>query len=234
MTKKELQERESKKRREQITKQKAKHDQNLQKRIQGIHSEYESLFQKQMEKQLAIYERKRQRRINAVTKQYHEKLTDKTKAIRKLEVKVRISTKIRSKAIVEFQKRCKLSRTNSKWQVFLVDKWYRVHRSESVAWHRWPKGRYPHMIFCIDNVRPITEWTNYQQLDNLGFIRQEQFIKQIWQSRFEELDKMAIDKATKNELSTPMFYQTTYDTFKSLNKERQKKLWKYYKNTLAL
>ena len=113
MTKKEIQERESARRAKLIANQKEKQHNKLQARIQGINSEYEKLFQTQMAKQMAIYERKKQRRINAVTKQYHNKVTDKTKAIRKLEVKVRISTKIRSKAIEEFQKRCKLSRTNS-------------------------------------------------------------------------------------------------------------------------
>ena len=231
MTKKEIQERESARRAKLIANQKEKQHNKLQARIQGINSEYEKLFQTQMAKQMAIYERKKQRRINAVTKQYHNKVTDKTKAIRKLEVKVRISTKIRSKAIEEFQKRCKLSRTNSLWQVFLVDKGYRVHWSESVAGHYYPKGKFWHMIFIKENVWPITEWTNYTQLDRIWYIWTEQFIKAVWMEKYNELEGISTNKILKNELTPPQYYQNIYDISKELNKKEKERLGKYYKKT---
>lgn len=229
MTKWELEKRERSRRAKIIENAKLKNKEKLEARIQGINSEYEKLFQKAMTKVLARYERKKNIMINKVAKQYGQKTTDKVRAVRKLEKVIRISDTIKTKAIEEFQKRSKLSRTNSLWQVYLVDKGTRVHRSESVAGHRWPKHNNPQLIFELDNLWPITNETNYNQLDAPGYIRQEQFIKKIWQERFDELKSIAESKEDKWVIRDKQFYQIIYETARVNNKRKQASLWRYYK-----
>jgi hypothetical protein len=111
----------------------------------------------------------------------------------------------------------------------LVDKGTRVHRSESVAGHRRPKHNNPQLIFELDNLRPISNETNYNQLDRPGITRQDQFINQIWKQRFDELKAIAEDKSKKNELRDKQYYLNIYDASKRLNTIHKNRLWKYYK-----
>ena len=80
------------------------------------------------------------------------------------------------------------------------------------------------MIFVHDNVWPITSETNRQQLDQKGFIRQQQFIATIGIERFQELEAMAENKLLKNSITGSVQYQEIFDTFRALNKEKEKEL----------
>ena len=80
------------------------------------------------------------------------------------------------------------------------------------------------MIFVVDNVQIITSETNRQQLDQKGFIWQQQFIDTIGIERFKELEIMAEDKSLKNTLMSGEEYQKIFDDFRSLNKEKEKEL----------
>ena len=174
-----------------------------------------------------------QRRINKVTKEIKEKQTDAIREIRGQEKKERIPDNIKTKAINEFQKRSKLVRADSEGTVLLADKLLRVHWKESVAWHYFPKQNFPHMIFDIDNLWPITSWTNYNQLDAEGTIWKRQLIIVIWQERFDSLEQKANAKEGKGVIMGDREYQRIYDHYKAENAVHKKRLWKYYEKPLT-
>ena len=229
MTKTELKKIEAKKRAEQIAKAQERNKVALAKRMDAERKRYEEFYKNNETKLKAYWARKLQIKLNKVKKSYQNKQTDTVKKVRKQEVKKRIPTTIKQLAIEQCQKRAKLSRTKSDGTIYMVDIGQYLHRSEAVAGHYRPKGKYPHMIFIIDNIMPITSKTNYIQADTVGHIRQKQYIAQIGAERYKELEAMADNKALKAEIRDRKYFQFMYDTFLALNEERKRQLGKYYK-----
>lgn len=156
------------------------------------------MYEKRITEAKRYLDRKKHARINKTIKQYTNLKIDHEKKIRGHQKSNRIPTKIRDKAIAEFQKRTKLVRADFYGMVHLKDTLQRVHRSESVAGHIYPKSKYPHMIFILENVRPITEKTNYIQADTVGHSR----MNNIPANLVEYLICISGNKQSKNETRT--------------------------------
>lgn len=229
MTKAELQKREAIRRKKIIEKARLKNEKKREARIATEEERYKKFREDALLKLNQKRDRKRMHRKNKITKLYKNKTTDATKKARKQIVVKRIPTTIRSKAIVEVQKRAKLSKTDNLWTLILADNGRRVHWTDAVGGHYFSKWQYPHLVFNLHNIQPITNETNRIQGSEIGYTWKDWLIKAIGQENYELLVQQSKDKSLKNQLRSREEYQQIYDTFRSLNKERQKQLWKFYK-----
>lgn len=118
----------------------------------------------------------------------------------------RISTKVKQKAFVMFQLRCRLSRADSEWMVMLLDRWYKVHYKTCDAGHYYPKSSYPHIAFEPDNCRPISKFMNKQQWTLVWLQRNEWLVKTIGAKRMDRLKAMSNDKENKNKVMYSSYY----------------------------
>ncbi len=129
-----------------------------QKALQRIQSAKDRAKYTQ-EKKLSKYVKKKDRRLN---QKIRAELGRKP-----LKQKMPSMAKIKNKAHSAVQKYAKLSKMDAEGYVTLMDTGERVKRNDPKvnAGHLYGKKNYPHLTFCLDNIRPISRWTNKKQGD---------------------------------------------------------------------
>jgi hypothetical protein len=113
--------------------------------------------------------------------------------------------------------------------VLQVDTGKRVHRSECVGGHIYPKGNFSHMAFNLDNIRPISSYGNKKQLDSiadrLDKVPLPQFVK-------DTLKEQSTNQLAKNQLRDTPYYKNLYEVYLCKNMEEKQRLGKYYEKNL--
>lgn len=197
----------------------------LNKRCIAERLKYDKLIESQVAKIQNRYELKLQKRLKKISSQYDRSRIDKKKKILGKEVKKKLPTtnKMKKDALTEIQKYAKLSKAiwSTEWpMIYLVDKCKRVPLTSKVnGWHVYPQSNYRNMMFLENNIRPISNWWNKQQADNIAEWRFN-LPKEI-QIELEQLSK---DKWEKRKLMDHNDYQMVIDKYKQLNEIEKKRL----------
>lgn len=215
---------------------KYKEDKRLAKLINKTHSDIEkhrtSLEQKRLEriqsakdrattiaqKKLSKYVRKKDRWLN-------EKIR-KELGRKPLKQKMPSVDKIKNKAHSAVQKYAKLSKMDAEWYVTLMDTGERVKRNDPKvnAGHLYGKKNYPHIAFDLDNIRPISRWTNKKQGDMYWYEWADNVERHIWPERWLDLTMKAENKQKKALVRDHNYYQGMYETYNAWNLEILHKL----------
>lgn len=163
------------------------------------------------EKQLAKIAKSKQRELN--------KQIRKVVNLKPNKPKKKSDAKMKQNAYQEFQKYSKLSRMDKDGYVILVDTGERVYWRDCDWWHYRPKHNYPQLAFELDNVRPISKWTNKMQGDNVGIRWYDGMYDMVWAERYQELSSIADDKREKNRCvkRDRNFYNDIYQDYKQRN-----------------
>jgi len=80
--------------------------------------------------------------------------------------------------------------------VIQIDTGNRVHWSECVGGHIFPKGNYGHIATFLDNVWPISVYCNRKQLDSIGYNWWKK--TPLSEDRLNALQELADNKILKN------------------------------------
>lgn len=134
-------------------------------------AQYDFLAQKQSDKIKEQYKKKLDRRYNKRLRTIEQKAKDKQrieKAIKKgkpIEKKDKTKTlsRYKNEAFSIFQLYIRISKSNNKGFVVLLDNKNTVYYTECDAGHFYPKSNYPQLAFVVDNVFPISKYTNKAQ-----------------------------------------------------------------------
>lgn len=109
--------------------------------------------------------------------------------------------------------------------VLQIDTGKKVHRSECVGGHIYPKGNFPHLAFNLDNIRPISSYGNKKQLDSIADwidkVPLPDFVK-------DTLKEQSTNQLAKNQIRDTQFYTEVYEKYRKLNEEEKLRLGKYY------
>jgi len=162
------------------------------------------------EKKLLKYVRKKDRWLN-------EKIR-KELGRKPLKQKMPSVAKIKNKAHSAVQKYAKLSKMDKDGYVTLMDTGERVKRNDPKvnAGHLYGKKNYPHLAFCLDNIRPISRWTNKKQWDMYWYEWADNVEAKIGAEKFYIMQKIADDKIHKFIIYDHAYYQKQYEYYNGL------------------
>ena len=123
--------------------------------------------------------------------------------------------KIKNKAHSAVQKYAKLSKMDADGYVTLMDTGERVKRNDPKvnAGHLYGKKNYPHLAFCLDNIRPISRWTNKKQGDMYWYEWADNVEAKIGAEKFYIMQKIADDKIHKFIIYDHAYYQKQYEYY---------------------
>lgn len=133
---------------------------------------------------------------------------------------------IKKEAFSIFQLYIRISKSDKKGFVKLVDTGKQVYYTECDAGHYYPKSSYPQLAFYEDNVRPISKFTNKAQGDNIG-TRWHMWITVIlWVNKYKILESIAIDKSTKSKTRKKDYYREQIEKYapKAIKEFQNRKL----------
>lgn len=142
-----------------------------QERYEKTIEQYEKLKQKRIAKISEYYEKKKARRLAQIENMEKQKKINAEKKIRWQKI-VKKVVKEKSRKQKCFDAVCylsKIKRADNDWYVIQIDTWLKVKWNKCVWWHIYPKWKYPWMSLSLDNVRPISKWCNYRQLDAIWY-----------------------------------------------------------------
>lgn len=170
------------------------------------------------EKKLLKYVRKKDRWLN-------EKIR-KSLGRKPLKQKMPSVAKIKNKAHSAVQKYAKLSKMDAEGYVTLMDTGERVKRNDPKvnAGHLYGKKNYPHLAFCLDNIRPISRRTNKKQGDMYWYEWEKAVEAKIWSEAWLDLYMKAENKQKKALVRDHNYYQGMYETYNAWNLEILHKL----------
>ena len=132
---------------------------SFQKRQQELIENYKVGLSAKFERKLRSIELRKQRELVSFIR--------KSLGRKPLKQKMPSVAKIKNKAHSAVQKYAKLSKMDAEGYVTLMDTGERVKRNDPKvnAGHLYGKKNYPHLAFCLDNIRPISRRTNKKQGD---------------------------------------------------------------------
>lgn len=198
----------------------------LNKRCASERLKYDKLKEIQIANINIRYDKKLEKRLSKIAREYDNRKSEKRFKVYWKVIKTKLPTlsKMKNKALSEIQLYAKLIRAwTEMWlpTVYLVDKKAATHISQSVNWwHVYGQRNYPHMAFEIDNIRPISWFSNKMQGDQIA-----QWKVNLPEDIQDKLQAMSDNKSAKNELRNHTFYQNIIDKYKKLNEIEQKRLW---------
>ena len=178
---------------------------------------------KQLKEKLKIQENKEINKLIATGKTRKKKIRDTTVKyldLPKEDTSMRI---LKKKALAAIQKYAKLSRAvwSTKWpMVYLIDqeKWVKLSKNVH-GWHVYSKWRFSQMMFFENNIRPISNRWNKQQLDTTA----------EWRTNLPleiqlELEAMSKNKLNKHIIHDSSFYQEIINKYDALNEIEENRL----------
>lgn len=215
---------------QKIEKEASKLQEKLNKRALSIREQYDSLKEKAIAKIHSRYDKKLEKRLKKISSQYDKMRINKKKKIKGIEVKKVDKTNWKEKANHEVQLYAKLSRAYIlDWDIviLLVDKQKLVKLFKDngmmdwtiQGWHVYGKKNFPHMIYLVNNIYPITSWTNKMQGDQIA---QRKTKLGKWME--EELQRISENDQAKNDLRDTNFFMEKYNFFMEKNLKECKRL----------
>lgn len=205
------------------------HNQRIKDIERQVDITYNRLMSEANEKIRIRYEKKKERTLRKRLKT--EELSYKTslQALKKWDItklktkRPRTLAKWKNETFKVFQSRRKLSLCDKDGMLWAVDIQKRVHYKTIQAWHYYWKKNHPNLVFEPLNVRPITQNTNWQQLDQEWLYRKPELIKTIWIDMFGHLE--ALSKIKDNIIRDINYYKPIYEKYKELEKQEKQRLW---------
>lgn len=129
---------------------------------QKKYAEIDDLLNKKMFRRFKRREKNYDIQTKKLVKQAEAKLQGK-----KIAVTVKPTTQtlsaVKKEAFAIFQLYIRISKSNNKGFVVLLDNKNTVYYTECDAGHFYPKSNYPQLAFTVDNVFPISKYTNKAQ-----------------------------------------------------------------------
>ena len=114
---------------------------------------------------------------------------------------------VKKEAFAIFQLYIRISKSNNRGFVVLLDNKNTVYYTECDAGHFFPKSNYPQLAFVVDNVFPISKYTNKAQWDNVGIRRKDSILQQLGEYRYNKLEALATDAAAKAQIRKKEYYR---------------------------
>jgi len=215
------------KEKQKIEKAADKLSKKMQKRSISIKKQYEELRAKQIAKINFKYDKKLGKRLNKLVSEYDKKRIREKKKILGKEAKAVMPTKkkMKDKALEEIQRYAKLSRAGITSDWVFINIWDKstpaiVELTKHVNWwHVYGQKNFPHMAFEIDNIRPISWFSNKMQGDQIA-----QWKVNLPMDIQNRLEILAADKESKNQIRDHKFFQDIIDKYKALNEIEYKRL----------
>lgn len=219
-----------------------------EQRRKALDFEYSKLIDNAVGKVKEKYSKKKQARWNKIEKAFDRKTSklvllekqkgklgslSKEKDIIKQKEKIEktknkdvsIKKNYKQLAFKYFQLYIRLLYANKDGMVWLYWEGKLVHYKKCVAWHMFPKQKYPHMVFLEDNCIPISWMTNRQQLDTVWEFWMPALIRVIWEERVLKLRQIAGDTIAKNQLRKIEYYRWQYELWKGRCEVIAKEKW---------
>lgn len=170
----------------------------------NIITQYNFLANNKTEKLQEQYRKKAERKFQRRLKAYNLKQKAKVKGTKPV-VKESLSS-IKKEAFSIFQLYIRISKSDEKGFVKLVDTGKKVYYTECDAGHYYPKSNYPQLAFYSDNVRPISKYTNKAQGDNVGVRRESGIVQLLTDYDYKKLVEMACDSEKKSMIRKKDYY----------------------------
>lgn len=195
------------------------------KRCIAERMKYERLKELQVSKITIRYDKKLEKRLSKIGKIYDRSRINKKKKILGKEIKIKLPSlgKMKEKALTVIQLYAKLNRAvllTTGIRIYLYDKQIRVYLDKNVNWgHVYGQRNYPNMAFEVDNIRPISSWSNKQQWDQIA-----QWKENLPKDIQNKLWNFSKNLEAKNKLRDHKFYQWIIDKYVPLVLEEQKRL----------
>ena len=191
---------------------------SFQKRQQELIENYKVGLSAKFERKLRSIELRKQRELVSFIR--------KSLGRKPLKQKMPSVAKIKNKAHSAVQKYAKLSKMDAEGYVTLMDTGERVKRNDPKvnAGHLYGKKNYPHLAFCLDNIRPISRRTNKKQGDMYWYEWEKAVEAKIWSEAWLDLYMKAENKQKKALVRDHNYYQGMYETYNAWNLEILHKL----------